>query len=124
MNDSLDVVAQLLMKKGLLQAAEGIRGIGDVFHFIGSNIGSGFLWLGILIYAFNFLVWIIVLSRIDLSVAVPVASTNYVTLPLLAIFFLHETVPPLRWAGIFLIMIGIHFVSKSSHRAAEIEAKT
>lgn len=99
MNDFLDSVAQVFMKKGL--------------PVTGSWPESAFFWLGILLYASNFFLWICILSRLDLSTAVPIASTNYIILPILAMIFLGEHVGPLRWLGIFFIIIGIHFISKS-----------
>ena len=75
------------------------------------------LWFGIIIYALSFFIWIIVLSRVDLSVAVPTASIDYVLVPLFAIIFLKETVSPLRWVGIVIIVLGIYFVSQSGKPA-------
>ncbi|MFA6600129.1 MAG: EamA family transporter [Candidatus Omnitrophota bacterium] len=112
-NDTCDSLAQLLMKKGLVAPA-GSLGFHEIFGFLSHNAGSWMVWLGVLIYTLNFLIWIAVLSRLDLSIAVPVASTNYITLPILAMIFLHEQVSWLRWAGIALIIAGIHFVSKSA----------
>jgi drug/metabolite transporter (DMT)-like permease len=114
MNDTLDTVAQILMKKGLVGAPGDAFHFHELLHFIVTNATSWLVWLGVIIYTLNFLIWIVVLSKLDLSIAVPVASTNYITLPIMAMFFLHEHVSPLRWAGIILIIAGIHFVSKSS----------
>lgn len=95
-NDAVESLAQLLMKKGLSLS----------FWLVG---------LGILIYALNFLIWIVILSRVELSVASPVGSTGYVTIPLLAAFFLNERIGFLRGGGILLIAWGVHLVSKSTH---------
>ena len=105
-SDTFDSLAQLFMKKGLSQT--GIH----LFPF--PNAASPFLWLGILVYASNFFIWMIVLSRVDLSIALPVGGTSYALVPLLAILFLHESVRPLGWLGIALIILGILFISKST----------
>jgi drug/metabolite transporter (DMT)-like permease len=115
-NDAADSVAQILMKKGLPDS--GLTGE-NIFRVFFQSPASGYLWLGALLYALNFLIWIVILSRLDLSTAVPVASTNYVILPVLAMIFLHERVGLLRWAGIFSVVIGIHFISKSTHTESE-----
>ena len=65
-----------------------------------------------------FIIWSTVLSKIDLSVAVPIASFSYILVALVSILFLHETITLLRWMGIFLILTGVIFVSVSS-RAEE-----
>jgi drug/metabolite transporter (DMT)-like permease len=86
----------------------------DMTHVLFGTPSSYLVWIGILMYTFNFFLWILILSKLDLSTAVPVASTNYVILPVLAVIFLHENISVLRWVGIFFIMLGIHFVSKST----------
>ena len=113
LNDLGDCIARLLMKKGLAQPGAGFLGLGQILEFIAQNAGSGLVWLGILVYALNFFLWIAILSRVELSVAMPVGSTSYVIIPLVAMFFLGEKVSALRWVGILLIVAGIHFVAKS-----------
>lgn len=117
MNDVFNSFAQLFMKKGLADPTDAFTSSQAFFDFIAINLGSPMMWLGISIYALSFFLWIIVLSRVDLSTAMPIASTDYVFIPILAIVFLHETVSPLRWLGILAIMAGIYCVSKSSHAA-------
>lgn len=113
LNDLLDTTAQLLIKKGL--------GTGDLssipsfflhfFNFANPNI---FLfWIGLIVYLSNFFLWMHILSKIDLSVALPLASSSYILIPIAAVFFLHEFVSPMRWLGLVLIVLGIYFVSRS-----------
>ncbi len=100
-NDLLDTAAQLLMKKG-------------IHHFINfPNPDSFLFWIGLIIYLSNFFLWMNILSKVDLSVALPLASSSYILIPIAAIFFLHEFVSPLRWLGLVLIILGIYFVSRS-----------
>jgi drug/metabolite transporter (DMT)-like permease len=61
-----------------------------------------------------FIIWSAILSKIDLSVAVPIASFSYILVALVSILFLNETVSLLRWIGIFFILSGVIFVSASS----------
>jgi drug/metabolite transporter (DMT)-like permease len=113
LNDIVETVAQLFMKKGLLHTGIGAVTFNNIFEFALRTASSALIWLGIIISILNFFLWLIILYRVDLSIAMPVGSTIYIFVPLLAIFFLHEQVSPLRWAGIFLIILGIHFVAKS-----------
>ena len=104
MNDMVDALAQLLMKKGLGDASGAVVG------------------LGILVYALNFFLWILILSRVDLSIAMPVGSTTYLIIPFLSMVFLHEHVGFFRWAGVLLIMGGIYLVSKSTSSRSPVPA--
>ena len=112
-NDLVDSLAQLCMKKGLLHTGIDIVSLSTAWSFFYHNASSVWLWLGIIAYTLNFFIWIQILSRIELSVAMPVGSTSYVLIPILALLFLHEKASLLQWLGIFLIAMGIHFVSKS-----------
>jgi drug/metabolite transporter (DMT)-like permease len=113
LNDLGDTLAQLLMKKGLLQTGISSVTFGNILEFCARNSSSLILWLGIIVQALNFFIWIVILYKVDLSIAMPAGSTSYIFIPLAASVFLHEHVSLLRWAGIVLIALGIHFVSQS-----------
>ena len=123
MNDLLDSIAQTVMKKGLL--ATGISSIdfSNLAHCALRCAASPWLWLGLSIYIISFFLWIVVLSRIELSIALPVSSVCYLLTPLFAVAFLHERVSPARWLGIFLIMAGIYFVSESKRKSMEASSR-
>jgi drug/metabolite transporter (DMT)-like permease len=69
---------------------------------------------GLLCYAISVVVWIVALSRVDVSLAYPILSIGYVVNAFVAMFFLGETVSPLRWAGIAVILLGVVLVAQSS----------
>ncbi len=118
-NDLGDSLAQLLMKKGLLQTGIEVVTWRTMIEFLAHNASSPFIWAGIAVYALNFFLWIVILSHIDLSVAMPIGSMTYLMIPFLAIFFLKEQITFLRWIGIAFIVAGIYFVSKSTHPSLE-----
>lgn len=114
MTDVMESVAQLFLKKGLNAVGMASLGFANVVEFFVKSSSTPFIWLGLAVHAANFFLWITVLSRIDLSVAFPVGSTSYIFVPILAMLFLGETINPVRWLGIILIIAGIHFVSQST----------
>lgn len=116
MTDIGESIAELAMKKGLIQTGINYVDFNNLFEFLSRNAGSYLIWLAVLVYIINFFIWITVLSRAELSVAFPVGSTSYILVPLLAVLFLNETVTPVRWLGVIFIIAGIGFVSKSSQR--------
>lgn len=114
--DFLETAAQFCFKKtALAQHSASIANIADALHFVIIAIGNPFLWCALLSVLVLFCVWITILSKIDLSVAVPVASFSYITIPLVSIIFLGEKITFLRWAGIAFILAGVILVSLSSH---------
>jgi drug/metabolite transporter (DMT)-like permease len=67
------------------------------------------------LFGLSALVWLVVLSRASLSFAYPFASLTYVLILVFDRFWLNESVPGLRWAGVALIAAGIFLVSRTPH---------
>ena len=114
-SDILETFTQFCFKKGALsQSGIDIKMFSGIFNFLLGVFSSWFLWLGLLSVVLTFVIWSIVLSKIDLSVAVPIASFSYILIALVSIIFLQEKISLLRWSGILFILIGVIFVSLSS----------
>jgi drug/metabolite transporter (DMT)-like permease len=114
-SDILETFAHFCFKKSALaQSGLFITSPQDAFMFLKSIISSGFLWLGLASVVSEFTVWCTVLSKIDLSVAVPVASFSYILVPLVSVFIFCEKISLLRWLGIFFILTGVICVSKTT----------
>jgi drug/metabolite transporter (DMT)-like permease len=72
------------------------------------------LWIGLMLFGVSALFWLVVLSRLPLSVAYPVVGVSYVIVVALSRFMLHEHVPSLRWVGAVVVAIGIGIIGISS----------
>ncbi len=68
--------------------------------------------LGILFLLGFFATYMAALSWADLTYVLPATSLGYVLLALIAKFWLHEQVSPMRWLGILLISGGVGFVTQ------------
>lgn len=66
-------------------------------EFVGS---TALLGLGLLF-------WMIVLTKVELSLAYPLLSINYVLILLGARYLFKEKIPLQRWLGVFIILIGV-----------------
>jgi drug/metabolite transporter (DMT)-like permease len=112
LNEAVDSFAQFCFKKtALAQGAPSITSLGSAGAFLMGVLGQGYLWLGVAAVALVFVSWTVVLSKVDLSAAMPVTSLSYLMVALTAVVFLHERIPVLEWCGIFLIMVGVAIVS-------------
>jgi multidrug transporter EmrE-like cation transporter len=115
--DLLETFTQFCFKKtALSQTNFEIKHFSDILSFVHNIIPSWFFWIGLFAVLLSFVVWSTVLSRIDLSVAVPVCSFTYITIPLIAMFIFHEKISVGRWMGIACILLGVILVSLSSAR--------
>lgn len=65
--------------------------------------------IGLGLYAVSSILWLGVLSRMELSVAYPLGASGYILVVLLAALS-GETVPGLRWLGVLLIVAGVLLV--------------
>lgn len=72
------------------------------------------LWLGLALFGVSAIFWLVVLSRVSLSIAYPFAGLSYVVIVVLDRFVLNEPVPNLRWAGVAIIAVGIALIGFST----------
>jgi drug/metabolite transporter (DMT)-like permease len=109
---TLAAVAQITLKVGMDRVTES-SGTATLSASSLKAIGSNpVVWLGLVLFAFSALAWLFVLSRVALSFAYPFASLSYLIIVLADRFFFDKTIPPMRWAGVALIMTGIVFVAR------------
>ena len=75
---------------------------------------SPVVWGGLALFGVSAVVWLFALSRVELSFAYPFAALSYVIIVLASLTVLHESVPPLRWAGVALVIAGIVLVARTA----------
>jgi multidrug transporter EmrE-like cation transporter len=68
---------------------------------------------GLACYVISVVVWIMALSRVQVSVAYPLLSVGYVVNAIAAWYLFGEALTPLRLAGIGVIIIGVCLVTRS-----------
>lgn len=112
----LAAVAQLTLKHGMNQVADSSGALQLSASSVRDVVTTPAVWGGLFLFGLSAIVWLAVLSRASLSFAYPFASLTYVLILLADRFVLNETVPALRWAGVFCIMVGIVLVAQTPHR--------
>lgn len=108
----LNAVAQLLLKAGAASVAP-ITGLGALRGSAFSLASHPAVLGGLACYALSVVVWIVALSRVDVSVAYPMLSVGYVLNALLAMWLFGEVVTLQRWLGIAVILAGVALVARS-----------
>ena len=68
---------------------------------------------GLACYVLSVGVWIVALSRVEVSLAYPMLSLGYVVNALAAWWLFGEMLGPMRWAGMALILLGVLVMSRS-----------
>ena len=81
--------------------------------FITMIFTTPLLWLGIALWAAELVSWIVVLEHAPLSVAFPLMSVIYCTVPLAGKWFLGEKLPSRQWLATALIAVGVALVGST-----------
>jgi drug/metabolite transporter (DMT)-like permease len=76
-------------------------------------VTNKFIVGGFALYLLSTIFWFGALSKIDISMLSPMGSMIFVTVALLAMFFLGEKISAVRWTGIFVIVVGVVLLTRS-----------
>jgi drug/metabolite transporter (DMT)-like permease len=108
-------LGQLLLKSGMTSVGRlGAGALQQPLQTLMAIASTPVVWLGLASYAVGAVLWLVVLSRLDLGYAYPLLAISYILIPLLAHFLLGEAIPPLRWVGIAVIFIGVVIVARAA----------
>ncbi len=105
-------VGQILVRRGMLQIGE-LAGWSPRYlaGYFWHALTNPYVIAGTVGNALFYFLFLAVLSWAPVSVALPLTALEYVIAAVLGILFLKEAVPPLRWAGIALIVAGVMLIS-------------
>jgi len=101
-------VGQILVRRGMLQIGE-LSGWSPRYlvTYFWHALTNPWVIAGTVGNALFYFLFLAVLSWSEVSVALPLTALEYVIAAVLGIVFLKEPVPPLRWAGIALVIAGV-----------------
>lgn len=109
----LNAAAQLMLKAGMNQ-------IGHFEFSLANAIPIGLKVMmnvpiigGLVMYVISVGVWLLVLSRVQVSYAYPMLSIGYIVNALAAYYFFGEPLTSVRVLGIFIIILGVYLVAQS-----------
>lgn len=78
------------------------------------------LLTGLAVYGVGTFLWILAVSRKEISYLYPLASANYVLAALAGHLILSERLMPGRWVGIFIMVVGIVLLTYSPPKQKEL----
>ena len=109
----LNAIAQLLLKKGT-NAIGAIHLTAENWFSIGVQLATQLPIIGgLTCYVISVVVWIIGLSRVDVTIAYPLLSIGYIVNAIGAWYFLGEIMSLQRMLAIGVIIIGVALLVKS-----------
>jgi drug/metabolite transporter (DMT)-like permease len=92
----------------------GAFNLGQIARFYRACFSAPLFWLGLATVVIGFLLWIVFLSRMDLSQAMPMLALSYIPWLLIGRFVFGEELSYQRVGGVVLIIIGVFLVGRSS----------
>ena len=109
----LHATAQLLLKAGTNAVGQFEFSAGNIVP-VGMKLAlEPHILGGVICYVVSLVVWILGLSRVEVSIAYPMLSIGYVLNAVAAWYLFGEAVSVTRLAGIGVIIIGVYIVARS-----------
>jgi len=109
----LNAVAQLLLKAGARNVGEIHLTLQNLFA-VGIKVATQLPIIGgLACYGLSVVVWIIALSRVDVTIAYPMLSLGYVVAAVGAWYFFGETLSVQRLMAIGVILVGVALLARS-----------
>jgi len=106
---------------GTIMVRRGMQQVGSLENYAPLAL-AGYFWhalcnpfviAGTFFNAVFYFLFLAALSWTDVTVVVPMTAIEYGMAAILAVLLLKENVPPIRWAGIALVIIGVILIARS-----------
>lgn len=115
-----EAIGVVFLSKGLKQIGE-VKQVtaAEIWRAVKAGASNRNILLGVALEAAFFVALLVLLSRSDVSFIWPLTAMGFVLTTLTAKYLLHEEIPPMRWCGVLLIMLGaglITFTEKAKER--------
>ncbi len=108
-----NALAQVCLKKGMLSIGHFRFAPAVIPQVAKSVAGNPFILLGLLCYVVSVVVWLLVLSRVEMSYAYPFLSVGYIIVTVLGYVLFQESVTFYRILGVIIICLGVILVSRT-----------
>ena len=109
----LNAAAQLLLKAGTNAIGHFTFSTENILP-IGMKIASEpHILGGLACYVISVVIWIMALSRVEVSIAYPMLSIGYLVNAIAAWYLFGEAVTIMRMTGIGIIIVGVYIVARS-----------
>ncbi|MFY9802424.1 MAG: hypothetical protein WA211_14005 [Candidatus Acidiferrales bacterium] len=82
----------------------------ELLRVFGRALRIGWMWMGLMLMMVSFFAMLAVLSMANVSFVVPATALSYAAGAYGSRVFLGERITHLRWAGVFLVCIGVALV--------------
>jgi|SRR5579885_2631445 len=112
-------IAAAAAAMGQIFVRQGMQAVGSlenyapmaVMSYFGQALMNPYVVWGTILNAIFYFLFLAALSWTDVTVVLPMTALEYGMAAILAVMILKEVVPPLRWAGIALVVLGVMLIT-------------
>lgn len=109
----LNAGAQIMLKAGMTQIGHFEFSMANMLPIGAKVMENPPIITGLMMYVMSVGVWLLVLSRVQVSFAYPMLSIGYIVNALAAYYLFGEPLTSIRVLGIFIIIAGVYLVAQS-----------
>jgi len=110
----LNAFAQIALKQGMRTIGHFAFSLENILP-VGTRVMlNPFIFAGLLCYVISVVIWLLALSRVEVSYAYPLLSVGYIVAAFAGQTLFNEALTPVRWAGILVICFGVFLVTRSA----------
>jgi multidrug transporter EmrE-like cation transporter len=109
----LNAVAQLFLKAGTNSLGVIYEPGSELLKTVIRVVFEPYIMAGLLCYVFSVGIWIVALSKVEVSIAYPMLSIGYVVNAIAAWYLFGEIITIQKMIGIFTIIIGVCIVARA-----------
>ena len=109
----LNTIAQLCLKQGMMIIGPVSLNISSIIDMVPRAALNPYILIGMMCYVISFGVWLIVLSKVEVSLAYPMLSIGYVVTAVFGYYYMGEMVTIYKVIGIATICLGTGLLFKS-----------
>ena len=106
-------IGQILIRRGMIEVGslENYAPMALITYFRHA-LCNPYVIAGTILNAVFYFMFLAALSWTDVTVALPMTAIEYGFAAVLAVLILKERVPPIRWAGIALVILGVVLIAR------------
>lgn len=109
---ALGAVGQVILKYAVNGMGEINLGWPQVVNTLLRIFTNGWIVLGVFCFVTSMVLWIKVISNMELSKAYPSVSLSYIIVFVLSVVLFKENVTVMKTAGIVLVSMGVYFLQR------------
>ena len=106
-------LGQILLRRGMMEVGSLEKYAPmELVTYFWHALCNPYVIGGTILNAVFYFLFLAALSWTDVTVALPMTAIEYGFAAVLAVLILKERVPPIRWGGIALVVLGVIFIAR------------